>query len=223
MQPPGINSSVSALRFFFTVTLDRPDLSRRLTVVHQPRKLPMVLSVEEVTRLLEAAPGIQIQGCPRHRIWRGAAGFRGGGAQGDRYQPTRMLIRVEQGKGRMDRHAMLSPQLLELLRAWWREGRRRRVMRFRALRARQAGPVGRYIGQTRALMAACAARRAPTRLPRWTSGSTATRSSSQTSPTTRAMPNSYPRPSVAASSAFRSARVETAWRSSAWQCRAGRC
>ena len=57
MRPPGINSSVSALRFFFTVTLDRPDLSRRLTVVHQPRKLPLVLSVEEVARLLEAAPG----------------------------------------------------------------------------------------------------------------------------------------------------------------------
>ena len=57
MQPPGINSSVSALRFFFTVTLDRSDLARRLTVVHQPRKLPLVLSVEEVARLLEAAPG----------------------------------------------------------------------------------------------------------------------------------------------------------------------
>ena len=41
---------------------------------------------------------------------------------------TRMLIRVEQGKGRKDRNAMLSPQLLELLRQWWREGRRRGVM-----------------------------------------------------------------------------------------------
>ena len=39
-----------------------------------------------------------------------------------------MLIRVEQGKGRKDRHAMLSPQLLELLRAWWREGSRRGLM-----------------------------------------------------------------------------------------------
>ena len=57
MRPPGINSSVSALRFFFTVTLDRPDLSRRLALVRQPRKLPLVLSVEEVARLLEAAPG----------------------------------------------------------------------------------------------------------------------------------------------------------------------
>ena len=57
MQPPTINSSVSALRFFFTVTLDRPDLSRRLVLVRYPRKLPNVLSVEEVGRLLEAAPG----------------------------------------------------------------------------------------------------------------------------------------------------------------------
>src|SRR5580704_10882344 len=57
MQPPSVNSSVSALRFFFTVTLDRPDLGRRLTVVRQPRRLPAVLSVEEITLLLQAAPG----------------------------------------------------------------------------------------------------------------------------------------------------------------------
>ena len=57
MQPPSINSAVSALRFFFSVTLDRPDLARRLTVVPQPRRLPAVLSVEEVTLLLQAAPG----------------------------------------------------------------------------------------------------------------------------------------------------------------------
>ena len=55
MQPPSINSTVSALRFFFTVTLDRPDLARRLTVVPQPQRIPAVLSVEEVTLLLGAA------------------------------------------------------------------------------------------------------------------------------------------------------------------------
>ena len=128
MQPPGINGSVSALRFFFTVTLDRPDLSRRLTVVHQPRKLPLVLSVEEVTRLLEAAPG------PKYRAALGTA--YGAGLRVSEVvalkvtdiDSTRMLIRVEQGKGRKDRHAMLSLQLLELLRTWWREGRRRGVM-----------------------------------------------------------------------------------------------
>jgi site-specific recombinase XerD len=128
MQPPGINSSVSALRFFFTVTLDRADLSRRLAVVHQPRKLPLVLSVEEVTRLLEAAPG------PKYKAAFGTA--YGAGLRVSEVvalkvtdiDSTRILIRVERGKGRKDRHAMLSPQLLELLRAWWQEGKRRGVM-----------------------------------------------------------------------------------------------
>jgi len=65
--PPTVNCSVSALRFLFTVTLDRPDLSRRLVLVRQPRKLPTVLSVEEVGRLLEAAPG------PKHKAALGTA------------------------------------------------------------------------------------------------------------------------------------------------------
>ena len=128
VQPPTVNCSVSALRFLFTVTLDRPDLSRRLVLVRQARKLPSVLSVEEVGRLLEAAPG------PKHKAALGVA--YGAGLRvsevvalktGD-IDSTRMLIRVEQGKGRKDRNAMLSPQLLELLRQWWREGRRRGVM-----------------------------------------------------------------------------------------------
>jgi site-specific recombinase XerD len=127
MRPLGINSSVSALRFFFTVTLDRPDLARRLCVVRQPRKLPLVLSVEEVARLLEAAPG------PKYKAALGTA--YGAGLRVSEIvalkvsdiDSTRMLIRVEQGKGRKDRHAMLSPQPLVLLRAWWREGKRRGV------------------------------------------------------------------------------------------------
>jgi integrase/recombinase XerD len=59
VQPPTINGSVSALRSFFTVTLDRPDLSRRLVLARYPRKLPAVLSVEEVGRLLEAPPDMK--------------------------------------------------------------------------------------------------------------------------------------------------------------------
>ena len=55
--PPTINVTVSALRFFFTATLDRPDLSRKLVIVRQPRKLPSVLSHQEVIRLLAVAPG----------------------------------------------------------------------------------------------------------------------------------------------------------------------
>ena len=57
VRPPSINSTVAALRFFFTMTLDRPDLAWRLTIVREPRRLPAVLSVEEVILLLQAVPG----------------------------------------------------------------------------------------------------------------------------------------------------------------------
>jgi len=128
VRPPTINSAVAALRFFFTVTLDRPDLARRLTIVREPRRLPAVLSVEEVTQLFAAAPG------PKYKA--AFATAYGAGLRvsevvalkvGD-VDSKRMLLPVEQGKGRKDRHAMLSPQLLELLRAWWREGRRLGVL-----------------------------------------------------------------------------------------------
>src|SRR5215831_824883 len=58
IRPPSINGSVAALRFFFTVTLDRPEMARHLTFVREPRKLPAVLSPQEVARLLEAAPRV---------------------------------------------------------------------------------------------------------------------------------------------------------------------
>src|SRR6202140_1511137 len=128
VQPPTINCSVSALRFFFTVTLDRPDLSRRLVLARYPLKLPAVLTVEEVGRLLEAAPG------PKYKAILGAAYGAGlrvsevAALKVDDIDSERMLIRVEQGKGRKDRNAMLSPQLLALLRLWGTEGKRRGVM-----------------------------------------------------------------------------------------------
>ncbi|HQT90026.1 MAG: integrase [Acidiphilium sp. 37-64-53] len=127
-QPPTINSSVSALRFFFTITLDRPDLSRRLVLVRHPRKLPDVLSVEEVGRLLEAAPGAKYKAALGTAYGAGLRVSEVAALKIDDIDSTRMLIRVEQGKGRKDRNAMLSPQLLELLRLWWREGKRRNVI-----------------------------------------------------------------------------------------------
>src|ERR1700732_3216353 len=123
MQPPSINSSVSALRFFFTVTLDRPDLARRLTVVRQPRRLPAVLSVEEITLLLQAAPG------PKYKA--AFATAYGAGLRvsevcalkvGD-IDSERMLLRIEKGKGQKDRYALLPPIMLERLRTWWRYAR----------------------------------------------------------------------------------------------------
>src|SRR3974390_210854 len=59
VSPWSINSAIAALRFFFIVTLERPDLVRPLRLVTEPRKAPIVLSQEEVARLIEAAPGLK--------------------------------------------------------------------------------------------------------------------------------------------------------------------
>src|SRR5512137_257906 len=125
LQPPSINSAVSALRFFFTVTLDRPDLARRLTVVPYPRRIPAVLSVEEVTLLLRAAVAPKYKAAFATAYGAGLRASEVVALKVGDIDSTRMLLRVERGK---DRHAMLSPQLLELLRVWWREGRRRSLL-----------------------------------------------------------------------------------------------
>ncbi|MER8576920.1 site-specific integrase [Mesorhizobium sp. M1409] len=126
--PATINGAVSALRFLFMVTLMRRDLARALVIMRYPRKLPDVLSVEEAARLLEAAPGIKYKAALGVAYGAGLRVSEVAHLKVDDIDSTRMLIRVEQGKGRRDRNAMLSPQLLELLRLWWREGKRRGVM-----------------------------------------------------------------------------------------------
>src|SRR5258705_12566350 len=120
-QPPKMNAQASALRFFFTITLGRADLAHQLARTHYPRKLPRVLAPDQVAQLIEAAPGPGLKYKAALSIAYGA-GLRAGEVVMLRVSDIdskRMLIRVEQGKGRKDRHAMLSPQLLELLRAWW--------------------------------------------------------------------------------------------------------
>src|SRR6266849_2143145 len=112
---PKINATVAALRFFFKVSLDRPDLTKHLSFIHEPRKPPVVLSPEEVARFLEAAPGVKYK-----------AGLRVSEVVSLKLSDIdskRMMLRVEQGKGRKDRYAMLSPVLLELLRDWYRIAR----------------------------------------------------------------------------------------------------
>ena len=59
VRPPTINGSVAALRFFFTVTLGRANVVRHLTLVREPRKMPLVLSLDEIARLLEALGGVR--------------------------------------------------------------------------------------------------------------------------------------------------------------------
>ena len=128
VRPPSVNGSVAALRFFFTVTLDRADLARRLTVVRQPRRLPTVLSTEEIALLLQAAPGSKHKAAFATAYGAGLRVSEVVALKVGDIDSERMLLRIERGKGRKDRYAMLSPQLLELLRAWWREGRRLGVL-----------------------------------------------------------------------------------------------
>ena len=123
MRPPSINGAVAALRFFFSVTLDRPEMARHLTFVREPRRIPVVLSPEEVARLLEAAPGPKYKAALSAAYGAGLRVAEVVALKVSDVDSTRMLLRIEQGKGRRDRHAMLSPQLLELLRDWWRIAR----------------------------------------------------------------------------------------------------
>jgi len=123
-----INGAVSALRFLYTVTLRRRDLARGLVATRRPHTVREVLSVEEAARLLEAAPGIKYKAALGVAYGAGLRVSEVAHLKVDDIDSARMLIRVEHGKGGRDRNAMLSPQLLELLRLWWREGKRRGVM-----------------------------------------------------------------------------------------------
>src|SRR5439155_7502943 len=82
VRPPTINGSVAAMRFFFTVTLGRANVARHLTLVHEPRKMPLILSLDEIARLLEGAPGPKYQAALSAGLRRRTAGLRGGGTQG---------------------------------------------------------------------------------------------------------------------------------------------
>ncbi len=120
---PTINFTVTVLRFFFTMTLDRADAIKHLTFVPEPRKIPVVLSLEEVARLLEAAPGPKYKAALAAAYGAGLRVSEVATLKVSDIDSERMMLRVEQGKGHKDRHAMLAPQLLELLRDWWRIAR----------------------------------------------------------------------------------------------------
>jgi site-specific recombinase XerD len=117
---PALNQIVCALRFFYGVTLGQTELPERIPYAREPRKLPVVLSADEVVRFLEAVPGLKSRTALTTAY---AAGLRASEAVrlkvGD-IDSGRMMIRIEEGKGAKDRYAMLSPQLLTILRGYWR-------------------------------------------------------------------------------------------------------
>jgi len=120
---PTLNQTLSTLRFFFKVTVGQPEIVARTAFIHEPRKLPIVLSPDEVSRLLNAAPGLKYKAALSVAYGAGLRASEVVSLKITDIDSTRMVIRVEQGKGRKDRYVMLSPHLLDLLRAWWKIAR----------------------------------------------------------------------------------------------------
>ena len=123
--PPTYNARIMALRFLFGKTCGREDMKRYMQFRTQPRKLPTVLSLEEVSALLAAAPGPGLKYRAALSISYGA-GLRASEVCNLKVadiDSDRMLIHVDEGKGSKDRKVMLSPGLLELLRDYWFEAR----------------------------------------------------------------------------------------------------
>jgi site-specific recombinase XerD len=115
-----INNALSGLKFLFEHTLDRPELMRKMQSVRVPHKLPVVLSREEVTRLLAASGNLKHQTALSVAYGAGLRVSEVCALKVSDVDSQRMALRVEQGKGSKDRYAMLSPVLLEQLRTWWR-------------------------------------------------------------------------------------------------------
>ena len=123
-----LNATITGLKFFFETTLGRPGALAKMSAVREPRKLPVVLSLEEVTRLLEAAGSLKYQAALAVAYGAGLRASEIVHLTANDIDSERMVIRVEQGKGKRDRYAMLSPALLELLRVWWRHAHAHRQL-----------------------------------------------------------------------------------------------
>ncbi|SEO84382.1 tyrosine-type recombinase/integrase [Aquisalimonas asiatica] len=118
--PITLNATITGLKFFFDVTLDRASVMARVQPVRVPRTLPVVLSREEAARLIAAAGSLKYQTALSVAYGAGLRASEVTGLRVSDIDSQRMTLRVEQGKGSKDRYAMLSPVLLERLRAWWR-------------------------------------------------------------------------------------------------------
>jgi integrase/recombinase XerD len=123
-----INATISGLSFFCKVTLDDPSLMRKMSPLHEPRKLPVILSPDEVKCLLEATPSLKYKAAFATAYGAGLRASEVTHLRVTDIDSQRMVIHVEQGKGSKDRNAMLSPALLTVLRQWWRAAQAQRKM-----------------------------------------------------------------------------------------------
>jgi integrase/recombinase XerD len=118
--PITINATIIGVRFFLETTLERPELVKKLRFVRVEQKLPIILSREEVTRLIEAAPNLKTRTALSVAYGAGLRASEVVALKSTDIDSERMTLRVEQGKGHKDRYAVLPPLLLERLRQWWR-------------------------------------------------------------------------------------------------------
>ncbi len=115
---------VCALRFFYTHTLHRKIAIERIPFPRRERKLPLILSREEVKALLEAPGKLRHRAAVGDPVWQSDSES----AEATQLKPAdidarRNVLWVRQGKGRKDRQTLLPPKLLELLRCYWRAER----------------------------------------------------------------------------------------------------
>jgi site-specific recombinase XerD len=123
ISPVSLNAAITGLKFFFDVTLDHADLMAKIQPVRIPRTLPIILSRDEVARLIEAAGNLKHQTALSVAYGAGLRASEVVALKVSDIDSQRMTLRIEQGKGHKDRYAMLSPVLLERLRVWWRVAR----------------------------------------------------------------------------------------------------
>jgi site-specific recombinase XerD len=121
--PVSLNAAITGLKFFFEVTLDQGELMAKMQPVRVPHTLPVVLSCDEVARLIAAARNLKHQTALSVAYGTGLRASEVVALKVGDIDSQRMTLRIEQGKGRKDRYAMLPPLLLERLRTWWRVAR----------------------------------------------------------------------------------------------------
>jgi len=122
------NQIVCALRFFYGVTLGHDDIPERIPYAREPRKLPAILSADEVVRFLEAVSSLKARIALTTAY---AAGLRVSEVVGLAVvdiDSGRMVMRIASGKGGKERYVMLSEQLLGILRNYWRLARPGRLL-----------------------------------------------------------------------------------------------
>jgi len=120
--PITLNATLTGLKFFFDISLGRGELMARMQPVKLPRTVPVVLSMQEAAALIAAARNIKHQAALSVAYGSGLRASEVCRLKVGDVDSERMALRVEQGKGAKDRYAMLSPIVLQRLRAWWRIG-----------------------------------------------------------------------------------------------------